>query len=47
MQRTSLVPQGENKIEGSVTIERPVGRVFEFYRDFSNLPSFSGARHGH
>lgn len=42
MQRTSLVPHDENTIEGSVTIERPVGRVFEFYRDFSNLPSFLG-----
>jgi uncharacterized membrane protein len=42
MQRTSLVPQDENTIEGRITIERPVGRVFEFYRDFSNLPSFLG-----
>ena len=29
-------------IEASVTIERPVGLVYAFYRDFNNLPSFLG-----
>ena len=41
MQRTSL-PQGENVIELSVTIKRPVEEVFRFYRDFNNLPGFLG-----
>ena len=39
---TSPVPQDENTIEASVTIQRPVEKVFEFYRDFKNLPSFLG-----
>jgi uncharacterized membrane protein len=29
-------------IESSVTIQQPLARVFEFYRDFRNLPSFLG-----
>ena len=41
MQRTSL-PQDENAIEASVTIQRAVEEVFGFYRDFRNLPSFLG-----
>jgi uncharacterized membrane protein len=32
----------EARIEASVTIGRPVGEVFDFYRDFRNLPSFLG-----
>lgn len=32
----------DNTIEGSVTIKRPLGEVFSFYRDFSNLPKFLG-----
>jgi hypothetical protein len=42
MQRTSLSPRDENTIEGRVTIQRPVEKVFGFYRDFKNLPSFLG-----
>lgn len=42
MQRTSLHPRDENTIEVSVRIQRPVGEVFSFYRDFKNLPSFLG-----
>ena len=34
--------QNENTIEGRVTIKRPVEKVFEFYRNFRNLPSFLG-----
>jgi len=36
------MPQDENTIEATVTIQRPVEKVFEFYRDFKNLPSFLG-----
>lgn len=32
----------EDTIEASVTILCPVGKVFDFYRDFKNLPSFLG-----
>jgi len=42
MQRTSSPSQEEHKIEGSVTIRRPVIEVFAFYRDFKNLPTFLG-----
>jgi uncharacterized membrane protein len=42
MQRTSLSPRDENTIEARVTIQRPVEKVFGFYRDFKNLPSFLG-----
>lgn len=42
MQRTSLSPRDENTIEARVTIQRPVEKVFGFYRDFENLPSFLG-----
>jgi uncharacterized membrane protein len=42
MQWTSLPPRAENPIEASVTIQRAVGEVFRFYRDFRNLPSFLG-----
>jgi len=41
MERTSLLPD-KNTIEASVTIQRPIERVFGFYRDFKNLPSFLG-----
>jgi uncharacterized membrane protein len=41
MQRT-WAPRGDDTIEASVTIRRPVGEVFGFYRDFKNLPSFLG-----
>jgi uncharacterized membrane protein len=33
---------GTNIIEKSVIIERPVESVYEFYRDFRNLPKFLG-----
>jgi uncharacterized membrane protein len=42
MQSTSLPPQDDNTIVASVIIQRPVERVFGFYRDFKNLPSFLG-----
>src|SRR5215469_11195181 len=42
MRRTSLPPPDENTIKASVTIERPVEKVFTFYRDFTNLPKFLG-----
>jgi uncharacterized membrane protein len=32
----------QNTIDRKVTIERPVGSVYEFYRDFRNLPKFLG-----
>jgi hypothetical protein len=32
MQRTSLSPRDENTIEARVTIQRPVEKVFGFYR---------------
>src|SRR3954465_5885805 len=34
--------QNEKRIEESVTIQRRVEDVFNFYRDFKNLPSFLG-----
>jgi len=34
VQRTSSLSPDENTIEASVTIERPVQTVFEFYREF-------------
>ena len=34
--------RGENTIEARVTIQRPVQKVFGFYRDFKNLPRFLG-----
>src|SRR5262249_15640925 len=42
MQRASLLSRGEDGIEASATIQRAVGEVFRFYRDFKNLPSFLG-----
>jgi uncharacterized membrane protein len=42
MQRTSLLSPGEDTIIASATIQRAVGEVFRFYRDFKNLPSFLG-----
>src|SRR5262249_4046913 len=35
-------PQAGNLIEASVQIKRPVSEVFNFYRDFKNLPRFLG-----
>lgn len=42
MLATSLPSRAENTIEGTVTIQRAVGEVFNFYRDFKNLPGFLG-----
>src|SRR5262249_6580974 len=42
MQVASFPPRDKNTIDASVTIHRPIKDVFEFYRDFSNLPSFLG-----
>lgn len=42
MQRTSSPSEDEDTIEGNVTIQRPVEEVFQFYRDFTNLPRFLG-----
>ena len=42
MEGTLFPPHDENRIEGSVTIQRRVEEVFSFYRDFKNLPSFLG-----
>jgi uncharacterized membrane protein len=42
MQRSSLPSRDKHTIEASVTIRRPVEKVFGFYRDFGNLPSFLG-----
>jgi uncharacterized membrane protein len=37
-----LLPRDDGAIEARVTIERPIGDVFSFYRDFRNLPRFLG-----
>jgi uncharacterized membrane protein len=42
MQTTSQPPRDDHAIEATVTIRRPVGDVFAFYRDFRNLPRFLG-----
>src|SRR4051812_48542566 len=42
MQKTLLSLPDKNTIEETVTIQRPIETVFEFYRDFNNLPSFLG-----
>ncbi len=42
MRRTWSPSSGENTIEARITIQRPVDRVFRFYRDFQNLPRFLG-----
>jgi uncharacterized membrane protein len=41
MQATSVL-RNENIIEASVGIDCPVEKVFKYYRDFGNLPSFLG-----
>jgi uncharacterized membrane protein len=42
MEDSSLWRRNESTIEGRITIKRPVEKVFEFYRNFKNLPSFLG-----
>ncbi len=40
MPKVSLPPRDQNTIEASVTIKLPIEKVFRFYRDFKNLPTF-------
>jgi len=42
MRRSSMPPRDDDAIEARVTIERRIGDVFSFYRDFRNLPRFLG-----
>ena len=42
MPATPLPPRSPNTIEASVQIHRDVDEVFNFYRDFRNLPHFLG-----
>jgi uncharacterized membrane protein len=42
MQMSSLPPDDLNQVESSVTIQCPVSEVFNFYRNFGNLPLFLG-----
>src|SRR5947208_2745105 len=42
MQEASYRLCDQNTIDRNVTIERPVESVYEFYRDFRNLPKFLG-----
>ena len=42
MQSTPFATNDENRITATVTIKLPVEKVFGFYRDFRNLPSFLG-----
>lgn len=42
MEKTSFQGRNENTIEARITIQCPVEKVFEFYRNFKNLPSFLG-----
>jgi uncharacterized membrane protein len=42
MERTLFPSPDGNTITSSVIIPRPVDQVFNFYRDFTNLPSFLG-----
>jgi uncharacterized membrane protein len=42
MEPTLFPSPDDNTITSSVVIRRPVEQVFNFYRDFTNLPSFLG-----
>jgi uncharacterized membrane protein len=42
METTSALHRKKSRIEGNVTIRRTAEDVFEFYRDFRNLPRFLG-----
>ena len=42
MDQTPTSSVDENAIEASIVIRCPVERVFKFYEDFRNLPSFLG-----
>jgi uncharacterized membrane protein len=42
MQSDSSTASERNTVEATVTIRRPVEKVFGFYQDFKNLPTFLG-----
>jgi uncharacterized membrane protein len=42
MEEIPVQQTNENTVEGRVTIKRPVDKVYKFYRNFKNLPSFLG-----
>jgi uncharacterized membrane protein len=42
MPTTSAEPHDESTVEASVTIKCPVDKVYNFHRDFTNLPRFLG-----
>jgi uncharacterized membrane protein len=42
MPTTSTAPHDESTVEAGITIKCPVEKVYNFYRDFRNLPRFLG-----
>jgi uncharacterized membrane protein len=42
MSATSTVHHDESTVEASIMIKCPVEKVYDFYRDFKNLPRFLG-----
>jgi uncharacterized membrane protein len=42
MDAASQRERSDGRVEGLVTVRRPVDEVFAFYRDFENLPRFMG-----
>ena len=42
MRRSWSPPSDVNTVEARIIVQRPVDRVFRFYRDFQNLSSFLG-----
>jgi uncharacterized membrane protein len=42
MHRMAALPRDETTVDARITIRRPVGEVFRFYRNFANLPRFLG-----
>ncbi|HVF94135.1 MAG TPA: SRPBCC family protein [Sphingomonas sp.] len=36
----TIEPRGDELVGRSVTINRPIGELFAFFRDFANLPTF-------
>jgi hypothetical protein len=42
MQKISSLSRDQNTIDASVMIKLPIEKVFTFYRDFKNLPTFLG-----
>jgi hypothetical protein len=47
MQSGATSAPDRNLIEATVTIQRPVNEVFDFYRDFKNLAELSGRCYGY